>query len=149
MMVPYPRRLARIDSDGLFAAYTYTFGILRINKMKIKTRSKQASKEGKKKLKLHGFCPGKQMWSPPLPAETGGSSLASLAPVLYPHIIQTTAGFDEKDGQHQLGPTAKMQNTKYKIHTAGAAEVDTHAGEFTRPPPADKNHGHGATAVVT
>ena len=27
-MVPYPLRLARMDSDGLFAAYTYTFGML-------------------------------------------------------------------------------------------------------------------------
>ena len=26
-MTPYPRRLATMDSDGLFAAYTYTLGI--------------------------------------------------------------------------------------------------------------------------
>ena len=26
-MTPYPRRFATIDSEGLFAAYTYTFGI--------------------------------------------------------------------------------------------------------------------------
>lgn len=33
MMVPYPRRLARILSLGLLAAYTYTFGILNANEV--------------------------------------------------------------------------------------------------------------------